>query len=239
MSVKLFIANWKMHKTRAEARAYAEALGRELDREAARGEIVVAPPLTLLDQAADRAGRWSLGCQDVSADTEGAHTGEVSARQCFDGGARWAIVGHSERRREFGEDEALLAKKIARCREAGLTPVYCVGETAEERDAGKTHAVLEREMTALAADPSASSLVVAYEPMWAIGAGRSANPEDCGSVREELLRLLAGRSALRVLYGGSVTSANARALLDGSGMDGFLIGGASLSADEFAAIART
>jgi triosephosphate isomerase len=236
--VNLFIANWKMHKTRAEARAFAETLGRELSRGRGAGEIVVAPPLTLLDQAADPAGRWSLGCQNVSADTEGAHTGEVSARQCFDAGARWAIVGHSERRRELGEGEPLLAQKLARCREAGLTPVYCVGETAEEREAGQTDAVLEREAAALSADPSGAPLVVAYEPIWAIGVGRSASPEDARSARAAILRLLAGRSALRVLYGGSVTSGNARSLLDGSGMDGFLIGGASLVAEEFAAIAR-
>jgi triosephosphate isomerase len=235
---RLFVANWKMHKTRAEARAYAEQLARELDRAAARGELVVAPPLTLLDQCADSAGRWSLGCQDVSADAEGAHTGEVSARQCFDAGARFAIVGHSERRRDFGENEPLLAQKLARCREAGLTPIYCVGETAEERDAGETGAVLERQASALAADPAGAALVVAYEPVWAIGAGRSASPEDAASARQAIRRLLPGRGALRVLYGGSVTSANARSLLEGSGMDGFLIGGASLSAQEFAAISR-
>jgi len=236
--VRLFVANWKMHKTRAEARAYAEQLGRELERAPAGGELVVAPPFPLLDQAADPAGRWTLGCQNVSANLEGAHTGEVSARQCFDAGARWAIVGHSERRREFGEAEPLLARKLARCREAGLTPIYCVGETVDERDAGETAMVLERQAAALSADPPDAELVVAYEPVWAIGAGRSASPSDAGSARAVILRLLPGRPSLRVLYGGSVTSANARSLLEGSGMNGFLIGGASLSAGEFAAISR-
>jgi triosephosphate isomerase len=236
--MNLFVANWKMHKTRAEARAYAAELGRELDRARAGGELVVAPPFPLLDQAADPAGRWALGCQNVSADAEGAHTGEVSARQGFDAGARWAIVGHSERRREFGEAEPLLARKLARCREAGLTPIYCVGETADQRDAGETESVLERQCSALSADPPDAPLVVAYEPVWAIGAGRSAEPRDAGSARAAILRMLPGRRSLRVLYGGSVTSANARTLLEGSGMDGFLIGGASLSAPEFAAIAR-
>ena len=236
--MKLFIANWKMHKTRAEARAFAEALGRELESNAASGELVVAPPLTLLDAAADPAGRWSLGCQDVSAETEGAFTGQVSSRQCFDAGARWAIVGHSERRRDFGEDETILARKLARCREAGLLPIFCIGETSEQRDAGETEEVLERQLSALSADPSGGALVVAYEPVWAIGTGRSAHPGDAASARAAILRLLRGRGALRVLYGGSVTSANARSLLEGSGVDGFLIGGASLSAQEFATIAR-
>jgi len=236
--LSLFVANWKMNKTRAQARAYAEELGRELDRAPARGELVVAPPLALLDEAADAAGRWALGCQDVSAYAEGAHTGQVSARQCFDAGCRYAIVGHSERRRELGEDEPLLARKLARCREAGLTPIYCVGETADQRDAGETESVFARQTAALAADPPGSPLVVAYEPVWAIGTGRSASPEDAGSARASLRRLLAGRQQLRVLYGGSVSAANAASLLAGSGVDGFLIGGASLSAEEFAAIAR-
>jgi triosephosphate isomerase len=236
--MKLFIANWKMHKTRAEARAFAEALGRELESRAASGELVVAPPLTLLDAAADPEGRWSLGCQDVSAETEGAFTGQVSAKQCFDAGARWAIVGHSERRRDFGEDDAILARKLARCREAALVPIFCVGETTDQRDAGETEDVLERQLSALSADPPGDPLVVAYEPVWAIGAGRSARPEDAAAARAAILRRLPGRRSLRVLYGGSVSPANARSLLEGSGVDGFLIGGASLGAQEFAAIAR-
>jgi triosephosphate isomerase (TIM) len=236
--MKLFVANWKMHKTRAGARAFAQALGRELESRPASGELVVAPPLPLLDAAADPAGRWSLGCQDVSAEREGAFTGQVSAAQCFDAGARWAILGHSERRRDFGEDAPLLARKLARCREAGVTPVFCVGESSDQRDAGETGDVLRRELAPLAADPPDAALVVAYEPIWAIGSGRSARPEDAASARAEILRLLPGRRSLRVLYGGSVTSANARSLLEGSGMDGFLIGGASLVAEEFAAIAR-
>jgi len=237
--MKLFVANWKMHKTRPEARAFVEALSREIESRPPSGEIVIAPALTLLDAASDPAGRWSLGCQDVAAEREGAHTGEVSAIQCFDAGCRWAIVGHSERRREFGEDEALLARKLARCREAGLVPVFCVGETADERDRGLTESVLARQVSALSADPPGAPLVVAYEPVWAIGAGRSASPGDAGSARAAIRGLLPDRAGLRVLYGGSVSSDNARGLLEGSGVDGFLIGGASLRANEFAAIARS
>jgi triosephosphate isomerase len=239
--MQLFVANWKMYKTRADARAFAEALGRELDARPTSGELVVAPPLPLLDAAADPTGRsrWGLGCQDVSAEREGAFTGQVSARQCFDAGARWSILGHSERRRDFGEDEPLLARKLARCREAGLVPIFCVGETSEERDAGETDEVLEHQLGALSADPPGQPLVVAYEPVWAIGSGRTAQPQDAGSAREEIVRLLPGRTLLRVLYGGSVNAGNARSLLEGCGVDGFLVGGASLDAKEFAAISRS
>jgi triosephosphate isomerase (TIM) len=237
--MKLFVANWKMHKTRADARAFAGALGREIASRPASGELVIAPPLPLLDAAADPEGRWSLACQDVSAETEGAYTGQVSAAQCFDAGARWAILGHSERRRDFGEDEPLLARKLARCREARLTPIFCVGETSEQRDAGETEDVLDRQLRALSADPPGEALVVAYEPVWAIGTGRTAKAEDARSARAAIARGLPGRPNLRVLYGGSVNPGNSRALLEGSGVDGFLIGGASLSAEDFAAIARS
>jgi len=236
--VKLFVANWKMHKTRAEARAYAEELGRELGSGGVRGEVVVAPAFPLLDAARDPQNRWSLACQNVAAETEGAFTGEVSAAMAADAGCRYAIVGHSERRRLFAEDGPLLTKKIARCREAGLTPIYCIGETAEERDAGLTATTLVRQLDALEADAPSRPLVVAYEPVWAIGTGRSATPEDCGAACVHIAEILAERRDLRLLYGGSVTPENARELLAAPRNDGFLIGGASLSAASFAAIAR-
>ena len=137
-----------------------------------------------------RAGRWSLGCQNVAAEREGAHTGEVSAIQCFDAGCRWAIVGHSERRREFGEDEALLAQKLARCREAGLVPVFCVGETADERDRGLTESVLARQVSALSADPP----VGAARRRLRTGLGDRGRPlrepGDAGSARAAIRTLL-------------------------------------------------
>jgi triosephosphate isomerase len=235
--MKLFVANWKMHKTRAEARAFAEELGRRIAAGGGR-EIVIAPPFTALDAARDEHGRWSLACQNLAAEAEGPLTGEISASMAADAGCRWAIVGHSERRRLFGEDTPLLVKKLARCREAGLTPIFCVGETAEERDAGLTATTLVRQVQALDGDPADLPLVVAYEPVWAIGTGRSATAGDAGAARVHVAQLLASRRDLRVLYGGSVTPENASNLLSGSGMDGFLVGGASLSADSFAAIAR-
>jgi triosephosphate isomerase len=229
--MNLFVANWKMNKTRAEARAFAAELSARIGPEAPPVELAVAPPLTALDAARDQAGRWSLAAQNVAAEPSGAFTGEVSARMLSDAGCRYAIVGHSERRRLFGEDGALLARKLARAREAGLTPIYCLGESEEERERGLTESVLERQAGTLSEDAGEAPLVVAYEPVWA------ATPEDAARAREHLARLLSARRDLRLLYGGSVTAKNARELLNVSGMNGFLIGGASLDAASFAAIA--
>lgn len=236
--MKLFIANWKMHKTRLETSAYVRELGASIGDGIPGRELVLAPSFTALPDASDERGRWSIACQNVAAEAEGAYTGEVSARQARDAGCRYAIVGHSERRRLFAEDGPLLAKKLERCREAGLTPIYCLGETAEERDAGLTAATLVRQVETLAADPADMPLVVAYEPVWAIGTGRAARPEDAESARVHLAELLSGRRALRILYGGSVTPENAAPLLTQTAVGGFLIGSASLSPAAFAAIAR-
>jgi len=235
--MNLFVANWKMNKTRAEARAFAEELAARIGEKAPAVELAVAPPLTALDAARDSGGRWSLAAQNVAAEPSGAFTGEVSARMLSDAGCRYAIVGHSERRRFFGEDGALLARKLARVREADLTPIYCLGETEEERERGQTESVLERQTQTLAGDPERAPLVVAYEPVWAIGTGRAATPDDAARARDHLARLLSGRRGVRLLYGGSVTPGNARELLSVSGMNGFLIGGASLEAASFADIA--
>jgi len=236
--MKLFVANWKMHKTRADARAFAEELGREIGAGLGDAELAIAPPFTALAEAGDPSGRWSLAGQNVAAEPDGAFTGEVSATMLVDAGCRYAIVGHSERRRLFAEDGPILSRKLARCREAGLTPIYCVGETAEERDAGLTAVTLVRQLDALDGDPAALPLVVAYEPVWAIGTGRSATAEDSGNACVHIAEILSDRRALRILYGGSVTPANASDLLAARRTDGFLIGGASLSAVSFAAIAR-
>jgi len=235
--MKLFVANWKMHMSRPEARAYAEALSEILGDGAPRRELVLAPPYTALEAARDLKGRWSLAGQNVAAEARGAFTGEVSAAMLSDAGCRYVIVGHSERRRIFGEGEETLAKKLARVREAGLVPIYCVGETGEERAAGQTSKILARQTATLAADSSDSPLVVAYEPVWAIGTGVAATPRDAGEARARLAELLSARRSPRVLYGGSVTPENAEELLEVSRVDGFLIGRASLNARSFAAIA--
>jgi len=236
--MKLFVANWKMHKTRGQARAFADELSARIGGGIAGAELVLAPPFTALDACADERQRWALACQNVAAEAEGAFTGEVSAAMAADAGCRYAIVGHSERRRLFAEDGPLLARKIARCREAGLTPIYCVGESGQERDAGLTATTLVRQVETLAKDPFDGPLVVAYEPVWAIGAGRAATGEDAAAARVHIAELLSSRPRLRILYGGSVSPENAAALLSQSGMDGFLVGGASLSALSFEAIAR-
>jgi triosephosphate isomerase len=235
--MRLFVANWKMHKTRGEARTFARGLGERIGDRPPSVELVIAPPLTALDAVRDPEGRWSLAAQNVAAEADGALTGEVSARMLADAGCRYVIVGHSERRRLFGEDGPLLARKLARAREENLTPIYCLGESGEERSRGLTAQVFERQAQALAGDPEAAPLVVAYEPVWAIGTGQAATPEDAAAARTRLRRLLAGRPNLRLLYGGSVTPENAGELLEASGMDGFLIGGASLEPSSFARIA--
>ena len=236
--MKLFVANWKMHKTRGEARAYAAELGERIGSGVPGRELVLAPAFTALSEARDAAGRWSVACQNVATELEGAYTGEVSAAMAADAGCRYAIVGHSERRRYFAEDGPRLARKLACCRASGLTPIYCVGETAEERDAGRTAGILAFQVETLSQDPPDRPLVIAYEPIWAIGTGRAATPADAEAARSQLAALLAGRTDLRILYGGSVTPENASALLGESSVDGFLVGGASLSAAAFEAIAR-
>ena len=206
-----FVANWKMNKTRGEARAFAERLGARLSRGVSAGvELAVAPPFTALDAARDPQGRWSLAAPLFAGEPD---------------------------RHIYGERGAVLARKLARAREANLTPIYCMGETEAERAEGATSDVLAAQAETLAGDPPDAPLVVAYEPVWAIGSGRAATPEDAGQARQEIARLLSGRRALRLLYGGSVNPGNAADLLRRSGMEGLLIGGASLSADDFAAIA--
>jgi triosephosphate isomerase len=235
---RLFVANWKMNKTRGQAHEFALDLGRRLETGGGGdGELVIAPPFTALDAAADPQGRWSLSGQNASSEASGAYTGEVSALMLKDAGCRYVIIGHSERRLIFGETEDVLRRKLSRAREAGLLPIYCVGETAEDRRAGRTEVVLERQAASLGEDPPGEPLVVAYEPVWAIGTGIAAKPEHAAAARELLASLLSWRREARILYGGSVTADNARELLGASSMDGFLIGGASLSVSSFAAIA--
>jgi triosephosphate isomerase len=235
--MNLFVANWKMNLLRGPARAFARELGERIGDRRLAVELAIAPAFTALDAARDPMERWSIAAQNVSQESEGACTGEVSARMLADAGCRYVIVGHSERRRCFSEKEDVLGRKIARAREAGLVPIYCVGETQEEHRTGSTEQTLSRQSAALSEDPEEMPLVVAYEPVWAIGTGIAATPEDAAAARSILVERLSRRRDLRVLYGGSVTPENCSAILTGSRMDGFLVGGASLSAASFAAIA--
>jgi triosephosphate isomerase len=235
--MNLFVANWKMNLTRADAGAYTADLGARIGDGLDGAELVLAPAFPALDAARDPRGRWAVAAQNISEHAAGAFTGEVSGAMIAEAGCRYVIVGHSERRTLFGEDGPLLSRKIARARESGLVPIYCVGETREQRAAGSTAEVLERQAGALSDDPVDRPLVVAYEPVWAIGTGLAATPADSAAAANGIRRILASRRDLRVLYGGSVNPGNARQLLEGGGIDGFLVGGASLDATTFVAIA--
>ena len=238
-----FIAgNWKMHKTLAEARA----LAREIRQGAApgrRAEVALGPPFTALAAvAAELAGSdLRLAAQDTFWEKQGAYTGAISPGMLADVGCHYVIVGHSERRQHFGDTDAIINKKLSAVVEAGLTPILCVGETIAERQADQTlHVVREQLEKGLGAHKPATgaALVVAYEPVWAIGTGLTATPEQAQAVHHFLRSLLreflgAPAEAIRIQYGGSVTPDNAAILLAQPDIDGALVGGASLKPELF------
>jgi triosephosphate isomerase len=234
--------NWKMHLTRSEAAGFCRALRAGLSDPPA--EVVLFPSFPLLAAVAEAlAGSGvGLGGQDVHPEARGAHTGDVSAAQLADAGCRWVLCGHSERRRDHGETDGLVAAKVTAALEAGLVPVACVGETREERRSGRTFEVLARQLEPLPDDPR---LVLAYEPVWAIGTGETATPETAEDAHAFLRERLARRAgadaaeATRILYGGSVTPDNASGLASRAHVDGFLVGGASLDPARFLAILST
>jgi triosephosphate isomerase len=234
---RLIVANWKMNKTRAEALEFRDGFVPEAALR--HVEIAIAPPYPFLTDLVSPDGRWSLAGQDCSAEPRGAFTGEVSAEMLASCGCRYVIVGHSERRKHFHESGALLAAKLARAREAGLVPIFCIGETLEERREGLTREVLRRQVESTESHPSSSPLVVAYEPVWAIGTGQNATPEQAEESIAHIRALLPGRPDLMVLYGGSVTADNAGELASREGISGFLVGGASLDRIGFARICRS
>ena len=239
----LIAGNWKMHKGVADTSAFIEALLQSGPWEIV--DIVVCPPFTSLPQAAmllTDAG-VGLGAQNVHWEETGAFTGEVSAAMLTELGVQWAIVGHSERRTLFGETDQTTLTRAACGQRADLTVICCVGETLAEREAGQTFAVLDRQIDGLEAlDPG--KLVLAYEPVWAIGTGRTATTEQAQEahafLRGRLERAFgpAAADALRILYGGSLKPSNAHELLAQPDVDGGLIGGASLDVDSFSAIIR-
>ena len=235
--MKLVVANWKMNKTEADVRRFVEDFGLE-NFASENTEISLAPPYPYLAAAFDPALRWSLCAQDCSAERAGAFTGEVSAEMLASLRCRYVIVGHSERRKYFHESEVILAFKLERAREAGLIPVFCVGETLHEREESRTESVLERQLESLEGDSADSPLVVAYEPVWAIGTGRHATPSQAARAAEFLSERLASYRELRILYGGSVTPDNASSLASEAAIGGFLVGGSSLDPASFAAICR-
>jgi triosephosphate isomerase len=242
----LLAGNWKMHGTRREAvalaRALAEAVGAVRER-----EVVVAPPFTALEAVAQvlAGSRIGLGAQNVHWEAKGAFTGEVSAPMLREAGCTHVIVGHSERRQYFGETDATVGKRLRAALAGGLTPIVCVGETLAEREAGETAAVIARQVAAALAGLAPTDVarcVVAYEPVWAIGTGRTATPAQAEEVHAAIRRQVAGlvsepvAAGLRILYGGSVKPDNIDALMAEGDIDGALVGGASLDPAAFARI---
>ncbi|HEV2488490.1 MAG TPA: triose-phosphate isomerase [Candidatus Acidoferrales bacterium] len=238
--------NWKMYKTQAETRAFFEAF-KPLVAASSHCDIIIAPPFTSLAAAVDsaRGTSISIAAQDAHWEKEGAFTGEVSMRMLVECGCRAVILGHSERRQFFGETDANVSRKLKAAVDADLLPIVCVGETLEEREAGKTESVLKGQFDAgIAALTGAefSRILIAYEPVWAIGTGRTATPELAAAAHRFIRQLVAQRfaperaSAMRVLYGGSVKPDNIRGLMAQTEIDGALVGGASLDAQAFSSI---
>ena len=248
--------NWKLNGSRASGRALVAAIA---DGAAASGagrvgpEILVCPPFVYLAELAPLAAAagLGLGAQDVALEDSGAFTGEVSATMLRDVGCGSVIIGHSERRQFFGDTDGRVAGKVLAALKAGLVPILCVGESLAERDAGQTLDVVRRQLAAVlaaldaaAVEPAvARTLVVAYEPVWAIGTGRTATPGEAQEVHADIRATVARRDAtmggvLRILYGGSVKASNAKDLFAMRDIDGGLIGGASLQAAEFLGICK-
>ena len=243
----IVVGNWKMHGSRAENARLIEELGVHYPPNPA-ADCVVCPPLVYLQEVGrllrDTAIR--LGAQDVCADSQGAFTGEVSAAMLKDVGCDYTIVGHSERRLLYRESDQLVARKFASAHSKALIPILCVGEQLSEREAGRTAEVVSRQLDVVLELCGAETLghaVVAYEPVWAIGTGRNASPEQAQEVHALIRARIAARDAriagaTRILYGGSVKASNAAELFAMPDVDGGLIGGASLKADEFLAILK-
>jgi triosephosphate isomerase (TIM) len=237
----LAAGNWKMNGLKAslaEISAIAEAAA------ATPGaDVLICPPATLISAAVAAAGgKLAIGGQDCHAKASGAHTGDISAEQLKDAGATFAIVGHSERRADHGESDAIVRAKAEGALRAGLVAIVCVGETHLQRDAGQTLAIVGGQLAgSLPHGATAANLVVAYEPVWAIGTGLTPTPQDVaevhGFIRRELIDLLPDHgAAVRILYGGSVKASNAAELMAVENVNGALVGGASLTAKDFVGI---
>jgi len=245
---KLIAANWKMYKTPDEAREFVRAFlpmvaGHDRD------EIVLCPPFVDLATVveATRGSNVAVGAQNVAWEKEGAFTGETSAGMLLAIGCTHAIIGHSERRQYFGETDDTVNARLKAALEAGLTPIVCVGEVLEERESGMTEEVLRRQCVRAfrkISGKKAAKLVVAYEPVWAIGTGKTATPQMAAEahalIRAEVAKAMGQELAdsLRILYGGSVKPENAKALMSEAEIDGALVGGASLKPDSFTAIVK-
>lgn len=243
MRVPFIAANWKMYKTVHDAVVYIKEF-RSLVKDIADAEIVIAPPFTAIHAAAEAARNSNIGiaAQDMHWEREGAFTGEIGAAMIKEAGAEYVIIGHSERRRLFHETDATVNRKTIAALAAGLTPIVCIGETLEQRERNETMAVLDRQMKDgldAVTGEQVASLVIAYEPVWAIGTGRNATPAQANEahahIRSRLRQWFGGPAAdqCHVIYGGSVKPDNARDLVALPDVDGALVGGASLEVRGF------
>ena len=245
---KPYIAgNWKMHKTRSEAREEAADLAKQV--EGVDHKIMIAPPFTALGDVAEvlKGSNVVLGAQNMAAAEEGAHTGEVSPLMLKECGVETVILGHSERRHVYGESDELINTKVKLALQHGFEVILCVGETLEEREGGKAEAVVKEQLNAGLQEVDEAQLkkvVIAYEPVWAIGTGKTATPEDADAihkvVREEMENLYTKGAAEQIIiqYGGSVKPKNIASLMDKDNIDGALVGGASLKTETFVPIVK-
>jgi len=248
MRQPLVAGNWKMNGTLDKVRLLVEEIAEGLAASNSDSESVVCPPFVYLAAVAEaiRGTRLSLGAQNVSEHEAGAYTGEIGVGMLVEFGCRYALVGHSERRALYAESDAMAAAKFQRLLGTDVTPVLCVGETLEEREAGETEAVIARQIDTVIERVDGVNLskgVVAYEPVWAIGTGRTASPEQANEVHAFIRKRVSehdseGAAGMRILYGGSVKSSNCEAIFQMSDIDGGLIGGASLKAGEFLEICQ-
>ena len=247
MRKPVIAGNWKMHLTLADARALVQPLKGSCDTDAV--EVIVCPPFTALSSVGEclKGSRISLGAQDMFWEPQGAFTGEISPVMLRDVGCRYVIIGHSERRTHFGETDQSAQRKLVAALADQLIPILCIGETLSEREGNQTLAVLTRQLEGALKGLSAgdaAQLVLAYEPVWAIGTGRNATPQQAQEAHAAIRQWLAARyggrvsESIRIQYGGSVTAANAAGLLQQPDVDGALVGGASLQADTFTAIVK-
>jgi len=251
MRTQLIAGNWKMNLDRAASFELATAIA---SRDSISGvDVVLCPPFVYLEAVRDaiRGSAVRMGAQDVYSEPNGAFTGEISTSMLLDTGCEWVILGHSERRHILGEDDRSINKKVHAALASGLTPILCVGELLEEREAGQTEVVVRSQLDGSLAgvnDRQIASIVIAYEPVWAIGTGKTATPGQAQEVHADLRKLLSSRynrivsQQVRILYGGSVKPSNAAELLTQPDIDGALVGGASLVASDFleiVAAART
>jgi triosephosphate isomerase len=248
MRKPIIAGNWKMHKTGTDAKVLAAGIVERV-KDISKAQIVLCPPFTALGAVAEaiKGSEVELGAQNCHFEDKGAFTGEVSTAFLIDAGCKYVIIGHSERRQYFGEDDALINKKIKKAQAAGLVPIFCIGETLQERQKEQTFDVLRRQVLHGLKEVSLSDpekLIIAYEPVWAIGTGMTATKEQAQEAHRYIRDLLAGlwgsetAEKIRIQYGGSVKPDNVAELMAQDDIDGALVGGASLEAESFAKIVK-